>query len=387
MLASPALRPADLLLLSVRLTGREAAVKEAERLLTEETPDWEKILESARLHCVRPQLERLLGRIGQPLVPAVVMERLREATRENLLRQLRNAAEFYRIKDILDNEGITAIPFKGLWLAEQFYNDIAGRESYDVDIFIDASDIDTIKKIMEAEGYLNTLPEKELRKEYILNDLCEINFDKYEGETRIQHFEFHWRSSLRFFEMNITLNDLRESLIRETVQGKDTLLFSPAAHLLLTVMHHGGKEQMAQLKQAADIAFIISKAGNVDWDWLIKAARRYRLETVLLTSVRLAGMVTGISLPPETATGIRSAKVRRLAEERYKLLFKDVSLWKSFRFETGGWLYRIRSRDGVLLKIMLLWHYLRRVLAPYLVPVRWHHHFYNRKIRIRDGQE
>ncbi len=63
-------------------------------------------------------------------------ERLNDAIQDNLLRQLRYVAEFFQIRDWLEKENITVIPYKGFWLGEVMYGNLAERYSSDIDLFI-----------------------------------------------------------------------------------------------------------------------------------------------------------------------------------------------------------------------------------------------------------
>lgn len=91
---------------------------------------------------------------------------------------------------------------------------------------------------------------------------CVSTIDKYSGNSRIFHFEFHWRLSLTVFGMDISLADLQPQVVTCVIQHSEVPVFSPSAHLLLAIMHHGGKDQFAQLKQVLDISQILTKA---DW--------------------------------------------------------------------------------------------------------------------------
>jgi len=370
----------EILLQSVRFDDPYAALRAAE-VIDRKNIDWVKLLDSAEVHCIRPQLEGLLSSIPAEPVPGHIMEALGTAKRENLLRQMRDMAEFLSIKMILDESGITAIPFKGFWLAEKMYGNIAAREANDLDLFIDINDLEKVKAIMKGRGFVNTSFINRLKDDYVAKELCEYNFGKYDGDVCVHHFEFHWRSSQAFFRMNITLDDLRSQIATGRIEGNELQVFTPAANLLLAVMHHGGKEQYAVLKQLLDIARIIKNPEEIDWQWLLREAGRFNLVTVLMTGIRMAGILTGVRVPPAAEEAVRSRKVISLSEERLRKMSMPVSYRSGFRFEAGGWLFRIRSREGVMLKLHLSRHFVRKVLLPGLVPERYHHLFYNKKIR------
>ena len=129
---------------------------------------------------------------------------MKEAVQDNLVRQLRYVAEFFQIRDWLEKEGIIVIPYKGFWLGEDIYGNLADRESGDIDLFIDWNELEKIKAIMTQKGYLLHEALTGLTDDYIFNELAEYNFDKYSGDICISHVEFHWRSSMTFYRIGIS---------------------------------------------------------------------------------------------------------------------------------------------------------------------------------------
>jgi len=53
----------------------------------------------------------------------------------------------------------------------------------------------------------------------------------------------------------------------------------------------------------------------------------------------------------------------------------------NYKDRIASWMFKIRSRDGVWLKVSLACYTLRKVIAPKMVPEGWRHYFFNRKIR------
>jgi len=363
------------------MTDQDGSVMTAENVIRHSPIDWDFLLEAARIHSIRPQVEHLLKSIPHGIVPGQVLAKLADVNRENALRQLRSLSAFFEIHELLKESGIRVIPFKGSWLAEHYYGDISGRESYDLDLFIDFRDLDAIKHLMNEFGYVNNSIINSLKDDYVKDQLCEFNFDKFEKETCIQHIEFHWSSSMGLFRMNIRMDELQSQIIHSRLQGKDISVFSAAADMLLTVMHHGGKEQYAFIKQVNDIAHFILKENEIDWLWLLEKCRKYHLETVLHIGVRQANLVTGINIPEIINKKASSRKISRVARRRIRMLSYPVSKRESFGYIFRGWLFHIRSRDGMKLKTWLAWQAFRKVLLPAVVPKRIHYLFFNKKIR------
>ena len=57
--------------------------------------------------------------------------------------------------------------------------------------------------------------------------------------------------------MGIRLNDLSDQVTAGTFQGQELEVFTPSAQMLLSLLHHGGKDRFALLKQVNDIAMLM----------------------------------------------------------------------------------------------------------------------------------
>jgi len=371
-----------LLLLSCRLVNGEGAVEEACEIIRENRIDWQDLSRRATFHRVEPQLSTLLEKLPLSVaVPASVVDALKESVQANLVGQIRYVAEFFRIEEWLRAADITVIPFKGFWLGESAYGNLADRISSDIDLFISYGDLNEVRRIMSDQGYTGHESLEELTDEYIRGELAEYNFDRYEDGVCQSHVEFHWRSTMSFYRMGITLDDLRSQIITGVLQGRELKVFSPAANLLLVVMHHGGKECYWQLRQVLDFSWIVKRFPDLDWVWLLRQADRFHVTTLLLLGVRLAHEVTGVEVPADLVGSSAEKRVGRLASGRIRLMAKPVDELAEYKERLSSWIFKIRSRDGIGTKYHLLKYTLRKIVAPRFVPGRWRHLFFNRKIR------
>ncbi len=368
----------NLLFISLHLSGDELSgsrpeygiqfVTEAEGLISRSDIDWELLYLYADSHSVKPQLAVLISMIRTDLVPNDFRKKVADASRQNLVDQLDHLKEFFRVMRRLAGEGVAVVPFKGFWLAEKYYGNLALRESDDIDILVRFEDQLRIRRVMPETGYLVGAPYlKEIDKRG-----CEFNYGLYSGGRCISHLEFHWRMAPSGFGLDITLDDLESQVVSCEIQGQPLDAFSPCATLLLTVMHHGGKDAFVKLKQVYDIAMILRRGEEIDWQWLFAEARRFRCLNLLGVAAELASVVCGVAVPEQLKSVAGSTRVRRLALERARSL--AIPPWERRRFgnQARDWLFRIRSRDGFSVKAGLIWRFVRKGLIPWLIPKRLH---------------
>lgn len=372
-----------LLRLSVATGDEQESIKKAEEIIRANNINWEELYERADMHGVKPQLRRLIINISPQLVPLSIKEKLEVANRENLYLQLQNVAEYLQIKKQLEEAGIPAIPFKGFWLAHEFYGNLADRESVDVDLFIRRGDLEKIKRLMFGRNYVAEDPLPQLTDDYILNELCEYNFDRYSNGTRIFHFEFHWRISMNVYGLNINFDEVEPQTCNSNLQHTALKVFNPSAHFLLVVMHHAGKDHLSALRQVLDISAILKKQAEIDWDWVVARSEKYNMENMLYVAIKTASMVTGVNIPPALSGKVNTRLMENLASNRIRLMDEKTTWENTFRRTFQNFYFQLRSRSSNVLRIRLIVYGMRTAIFPHLVPRKFHRFFLDKKIRTR----
>ncbi len=359
------------------------ALQDVEQLLANNEIDWEEMYLRAEMNALRPQLYKLLKQLSPGLVPEPFLAKLSAAVRENLLHQLQNTAEYFQVKEMLEAAGVSAILFKGVSLASAFYDDPADRESEDVDLFIAAADLDTIKPVMKQRGYVAEEPLNELTDSYILQELCEYNFDRYAGGERIFHFEFHWRLSMTVYGMDIHLAELQPQVTTLVMQHITVPAFTPSAHLLLVIMHHGGKDQFLQLKQLLDVARILLEEDRIDWQWVTENAEKYHVEKVLFVSINCCSKLGACTIPAIIRHKVTCREIDSLARNRLSRMAHKKNRAENFATKLDDFYFRIRTRNKLTLRLRMIRYEIKNLL-PGMVPKSLHRFLLNKQIRKKE---
>jgi hypothetical protein len=319
-------------------------------------------------HRIRPQLADLIRKISPPLVPETFRERLADYCRENLSLQLRTISEFTRIKQLLDRAGIAAVPFKGFWLAQEFYGDLAARESGDLDLYFHFRDFDRVLALMAESGYRSEVSSAPAFIRKVKRVSAEYNFERYEGEKKVLHAEFHWRLGSAFHGLDITLDELAPHVVMGVIDGRPYPVFSPSANLLLAVMHHGGKDPLLQLKYFIDVAMFLNCPDTIDAEWVRRMARRYRMERLLEVALILTERVTGVKVPASMRSN--DAVAERIADERMRMIEASPEGGAGRRAQWQNLVFRLRTRSGCALKARMIYESARSAIVMRLSPDR-----------------
>jgi hypothetical protein len=337
----------DLLLQAINIADPVSATIRAEDLIRENEIDWEDLFSISDFHSIKPQLAKLFSRVKRDLIPLDFLERINGEYRHNLYNQLSYVDDFFKVRNLLEDSGIQIIPFKGFWLAHQCYGNLAERESMDVDVFVNERDLELIKSLMEKSGYQEDDGFKGYSVEEIRRRFQEYNFDRFEGDTNRFHIEFHWGICPPGYGMEISLKELGSRIVRATFQGQDLNVFTPEAHLLLILLHHGGKDRFAQLKQVHDIACLLNNNRDIDWSWLTGMAKLFDAEALIYVGANLAAALTGISVPEAIRWQTGAGKMESLAKNRIIALKRPRHIKNKTIIHYDNWLFRMRTRNGM----------------------------------------
>jgi len=153
--------------------------------------------------------------------------------------------------------------------------------------------------------------------------------------------------------MNITLEELEKHCKAEMIQSQELIVLTPEAHLLLIFMHHGGDDRFTSLKHIYDIATLLQKHEAIDWKWLFDKARRFNIEKLVYIGVNLASALTGIKIPDEIRAFTTRRRIKRLTENRLRSIMKPLRYRSGVKFNFDNWLFRIRSRTGMVTRISI----------------------------------
>lgn len=343
----------EFLLLALRHDRENPCATEASVLASDKGIKWDYLFNLAAFHAVRPQLANLVSDTECDLIPVSFRERLAAAGRENLYLQLRLAAEFFQVRDQLESHGITVVPFKGFMLGYEGYGNPAEREGYDVDVYMEENQVMKAGEVMRDAGYTLEHSFRGHSWKQLRRMTQELNFDRENDGMSNFHMELHWGIAPAQYGLGIGISELRDRIIKTDIQGRELTAFSPTAHLLLILLHHGGKDRFEKLKQVKDIAVMIGNNGSVDWQWLLATAGRLGALPVVYTAAGLASEICGTPVPVQLKKGLETPSSVKLVNDRFNSLMRPLNEYDTLKFNAENWLFRMRSRTGLILKLRI----------------------------------
>ncbi len=336
--------------------------------------NWGAVLGIATKNKVRPVVYQSLRQAASKNLPPELMETWKAQCQEIARFNLDNAREQLRLLRGLQNAGLTAIPYRGLYMGAVVYGDPGLRETTDIDLFIRLEELPRLKAALKDMGYLPHHQFTPASERAYLQEGFEYKFDRIEDGCYLFHLEAHWMPANRRYAMAVHLEDIDEHLIATEINGLPVQAFSPELLLLQLVMHHGGLDQWRYLKFVCDLAYLIETfRPSFNWDVMLAEARRLGLLGLCYNGLALAEALLGTSLPPEVEWEARRAKYQRLAREQIQRLElgQRPAVWKHgentrmiLSFHRMMLRYHLVVRERWADRLRVLWGFLLQIILP-----------------------
>src|ERR1039458_3839130 len=326
------------LLLSCARTRLSRELSDRIRAAVQKEVDWIALIRLALRHDVMPLLYRSLQRVCPDSVPENIFGPLGARYQEQAMEARCRAEELVRILPLFEEQGISAVPYKGPTLAQRLYGDLSLREFGDLDIMILERDVPRAQDLLRRHGYeFACLKDAGKLAEYVRTNR-ELQFCSSDGKI----LELHWRFAMR---LACVKHDPERFLQRfETISLAGAQVPSlPLEVYLLILSLHATKHKWRQLKLICDIAEILGQP-DLDWQYVLREADDLGLKRMLAVGILLAEDPLEVVAPAELAQGLKIDRAARaLAAQVRRSLFEEPDenwhLQADYRFQ-----FQIRER-------------------------------------------
>ena len=115
--------------------------------------DWNYLLQTALDQGVFPSLYRQVADNCPEVVPPKVLVKWQRLYKAHAQRNLKITRGLIQVLNLLADNGIIAVSYKGPLLAAVAYGDIAFRQFVDLDILVSGKDIGRVRDLLSSQGY------------------------------------------------------------------------------------------------------------------------------------------------------------------------------------------------------------------------------------------
>lgn len=280
-------------------------------------------------------------------VPDSTINQLRKHFVVNAERNLFLSACLLQLLNLLQDQDILAVPFKGPVLAESAYGDHALRHFVDLDVLIHKRDVPRALRLLESNGYR---PDVELNSEQNKVYLeTEYSFVATSNSGRVM-VEIHWEMTGRYSSFPLDIEYLKDRLEPATLAGKKVFQPSPE-DLLLYLCLHGAKHCWGELDWICSLAELVSSRPEIDWTRVTDLAKKMKCERITFLGLFLASDLLGAPLPVDIRKRAEAdASIRKIASQVYQNLFHRNGDFSVNRMNPDFSSLHIKVRDKFLEK-------------------------------------
>ena len=319
-----------------------------------------KMSSYARLHGVQGLLYAHLARDRPAGMPDRVVHSLQQEARAIQLTNLQMMQELILLAQAFDDAGIPLLTVKGPILAQRDYGNLALRRFGDVDVLVRPADYPAALDLLHALGYA---PRDAIEREEARTSRDAGLGRAFVHPDRRVTVELHDRLLNRSLSFRLSADRFWRAAVRRRLGPTHVYELSPA-HRLLYLCAHGTKHHWSRLLWVMDVAQVVRRHADLDWDALLGEARRIGSLRVLLLGLRLTQKWLDTDLPEAvTAAVAADPMIDRLVDEIETVWFgTDKGIYREADWQTF-W-FTVRTRQRLRDNRSTILHYLRLAVTP-----------------------
>jgi len=261
--------------------------------------DWGLFHNILVAHSIRAFIYHALSSQGIP-IPENCLNRLKQHALQagfNSLHQFKILTEL--LKE-LEQQGIRAIPYKGVCLASCYYDSISARESSDIDLLVAPEDVKRTRLFFHKKGYEPKADFPEGYLNYVLKHFKEITFKSPKDSLHINcTVEVQWKLLDRYFGefANYHFFSPHTEVYQYNNQSYNRL--KPAYDFLCVASNHLLKEPLFSFKYAIDLACIMQKENvAINSDEIMAPIQQLGAEDLFFAGLQTVEALLGIQAHP-----------------------------------------------------------------------------------------
>jgi len=340
---------------------------DAFRALCSSVPDWARAIDCAREQGVLAVLLHYVRDANVEIPGSLLQAARRHCTIEQLWTS-QVASALAEALPRLNAEGIKGVALKGPVLAERLYPDAALRPCIDLDLLVDAGQLEAANTVLEALGYRGqTGPGADYARAYEHH----VHFERPNTPT----VELHFRLYAGFGTALGARDALDRATIVRTAAGAPVGVLAPEDEVLYLALHATGHSYV-RLLWLYDLKLMLRQFANLDWALVADRAQRSGVLSAVAFTCEVLRDRLGVPAPSASQLGMSPGMRWRFARRLLPTVMKPTarSAWENLeslvftsllcdRWSAGFRLVRHHAMRGLKRRV-------HRV-APVLVPEDW----------------
>lgn len=342
VLSIPGTRPEDeLILRSASVHTDQGAAERIRLLLRRQEPDWNYLLRSAQKHGALGLLYRGLVSSGAHSLPRSWMRSLGSYCARSAARRRYLADELLRILDVLEGNGIAAVPFRGAAQAACCSDELAYQDFNDISLLLHEQQMVKARWLLSKEGYKPVFTLRTGQEAAQIHFHCEYRLYRTKDRVRVR---LHWQLDPGSYTRPMDFARLQKRFQKVSLDGHNIYTLSPA-DILLDLSASIVQRFPRRIGRLADICALIGRHREFDWAAVDQRVHQHGGTRRLHVGLRLAMDLFGATLPPPVRTEVHADREAfALAAQIQKELFGGNGSPPGI-LENCRW--QLRTREGL----------------------------------------
>lgn len=243
---------------------------------------------------------------------------LKQQADDNAIKSLSSKQMIISLQHLLHSNQVNGLFLKGIPIAEQYYGDISLRHTLDIDVWVEASGLDTVAAFLKSKGYVSspdwsTLTPRQIN--YFKKTNHDLSFIPSHGLI-LPLIELHWkiRGPLGSFTLDPAIDF--SMLSKQQIGNEEISVFNPLDNFLY-LCTHGTEHAWFRLKWLFDLPNILSKV-NFNWPDVLARAKALDCSDHLCITFALLNDLFNIEIPEEIKRVSSKLKITHALDSIYR---------------------------------------------------------------------
>jgi len=249
---------------------------------------------------VFPQLSEL-----KEYMPEKIYQKIKNTNLRHTRRSLVQIEQTIHLQQLLDQEKIPAIFFKGIVLSQRLYGNPASKNSIDIDLLMPLEHVARATRLLQDKGYRMTYPAITMTpRQTRMNYRISHHYGFHHPQKGV-HLELHWNLTNPRSLLPLYFKELHERSETIDLNGHPARTLSDEDYLIYLAVH-GAKHQWYRLNWLLDFSTMLSQTGNNTQEKARQQLKKLKLEKCWQQACLMSHLIYGM---PENSEQLKTDKL------------------------------------------------------------------------------
>jgi hypothetical protein len=298
--------------------------------------DWYFFTNLVLRHRVVPLVNHNLHTVCPDLIDPITLDKLDQRATASKIRNEANLRILLEIIDLLNANGISALPFKGVTFAISLYGDLKKRQCGDLDLLVHREDFLKTRDLLVREGYHHIYfgqAEASTLQSELVHDDENSHVDLHYGLTPKFHdanaeqtinastFPQTKRNRLAtpytYWYFSLDPDPVWDRAEMLDIDGTVVPVLCPE-DAILVLCSQGIKENWRFLRRISDLAELVRARPDLNWDQVYDQVCRLRCRRKFLLGLVMAQDYLGMPVPGSLLSELRPLRGLYFLSKKYR---------------------------------------------------------------------